>query len=134
MSKLTKKMLLVEVIVALSGGNPGAQVAATAIFKEANKQRAKNVPQDLHMLYRVDALGLQDSSLHSFYAVLCKSDAAAAIAVLLSVDLGIIKKQTLLDAVTACSQGRLPEMDVDAVRKKVNQKLMFLSVSTTGKA
>lgn len=134
MPKLTKKMLLLEAVVAIGAGNPGAIKAANAIYQESNKDRAKKLPPDMHMLYRADALGLNGVFLHCYYANLCKSDPALAIAVLLGVDLGVIKKRELLEAVKDCSQGKTPGMNVDSVRKSVNMKLMYLSRAITGKA
>ena len=108
-----------DIIVKLSGGNPGAMVVCQKILDKGEEIDPDGVLGGLGILLMLDTFGIYEHRIWQLYKDVCKQNIVLTIAMLRSVQLGILVEEKLQYAIDNYGKG----IDVDSLYKKIKERL-----------
>lgn len=111
-------MSIVDCIVALAGGNPGAVTAISECMKNESKIDPDSSLAPYGVLFQLDTLDIYGSKIWMLYKDVCKQDVKSMIGVLRANQLGILTANQIKTAIDA-----KPDFDPAEVVKQVQAKL-----------
>ena len=115
-----------DVILKMSGGNPGAITVLIEIVKETPRIDPQQLLSGIGMVLLLDTFGIYEDQIWMLYKDLCGHDLVKTLACLRACQLGIITEQQLKDSID--SKGII--VDCDDVLNKVKEKLTEFDKAT----
>ena len=129
-TRLTLKMTMMDMLLAMGGGNPGAISVCIKLVQDGGKIDPTDFMGGLGTILALDSLNIYDSRIWMLYKDVCGEHLGTMIAVLRAYQLGQlagVTERTLnhaidnygdgldLDAVVAAVKDRLPEFNLEAL-------------------
>ena len=106
-------------IFVLSQGNPGAAAVIVQMIAKAVKIDPQAWGKELHPLMEFDNFNLRGTEIHAFLKYTCNHSMVTAFAMFRAVQLGITRRDDLLDAI----RDRKPIANCESVVKQVKAQL-----------
>lgn len=123
MSKIQLSDTGIEVIFKMSGGNPGAIVALTEIFKRGNRIDPDDFMQGMSSILLLDTYEIYGSAIYVLYSDICEKNLAKMMAVIRATQLGIFSSYILKDACSRQDYSGKKLIPVDELYEKVKARL-----------
>lgn len=117
--RIRLEMSMLDVIITMSEGNPGAVAACAELMKYGAKIDPESFAGGLGSLMHLDTLGIYGSRIYMLWNDVCGRDVGKMIACLRAYQLGQISPKTLTHAIDNRGNG----IDIDAVVKAVKERL-----------
>jgi len=114
-TKLTLTMSPMDVFVTMSEGNPGALQVLLALYENGNKIDPMDFMGPFGAIFSLDRNGIYGSRIWMLFKDVCGKDLGKTVAMLRSIQLGLLKTDDLDIAINNRGEG----IDVDALVEKV---------------
>lgn len=98
-------MSFMDVVVVMSGGNPGALTAMMKMFEEAEKIDPDSALGGIGCVLSLDTHGIYDSRIWQFYSDVCKKNLNTLLGLLRAVQLGFLDESKLNHAIDNYGEG-----------------------------
>lgn len=105
MSRIQLKDTGMEVLLKMSGGNPGAVTVLTEIINKSAKIDPNAILGDIAHILSLDGLEIYEDRIWMLYKDVCNGNIASLIALLRAVHLGILNKSALNHAINNYGDG-----------------------------
>jgi len=92
---------ILDVVIKMSGGNPGAMEAVVRLQKEAAAIDPDDIMGGLGCVLFLDTLSIYDSNIYLLYNDICRRDLPSMVALLRAVQLGYLSSAALTEAIRA---------------------------------
>ena len=112
-----------QTFAALTGKNPGALAALIALVKSEHVDPDAGTMAALLPLEQLDALGIYETFAYLLFNDVCERNAARVRALLRAVDLGIIPRNALADAIEACRRPGGRRLNITLIVEVLRQTL-----------
>lgn len=118
-SRIKLEMTIQEVIFVMSEGNPGAVSVLAKLFKLGSLIDPDNLLGPLGAIMFLDTLQIYASRIWILYKDVCNCDVSHFVALLRSVQLGVITTESLLAGIATFGTG----LNVEEIVRQVKDKL-----------
>lgn len=109
--------------MAMAAGNPGAAAVVSYLFRDTAKIDPQSALGGFGPLFMLDTLGIYGPNIWILYKDICGESVTRLVAVLRSVQLGIIRANAVSDAILSIKDHTECKLDVENCVIKVKQKL-----------
>jgi hypothetical protein len=124
------KMTVRDVIITMSGGNPGAMTACMELTKETPKIDPDAAMGGLGTLLSLDMLGIYDSRLYMLWNDVCNRNVADMLAVLRADQMGQLAGVTATK-INYAIDNRGKGLDLKEIMKAVQKELPRFNITPT---
>lgn len=117
--RITLEQTLIESLVAMCDGNPGALSVCTQLLKEGEHIDPDNAFGGFGHILTLDMLGVYGPSIWMLYKDCCKQDLVSTVAVIRATQLGIVPASVVLSTIENRGKG----LDVADTLARVRARL-----------
>ena len=119
--RITLKMSVEDVLIAMSGGNPGALTVCMDLMKSTPQVDPGNMLGGLGAIMSLDTLRIYEERIWMLYKDVCGEDIGKVIALLRAWQLGIapVSKESLAHAIDNYGAGIVVDLVVAAVKARL---------------
>jgi hypothetical protein len=118
MGRMTGDMSMMEIIMVMSEGNPGAMKVVVDMIKQGESIDPDAFMGGLSSLQQMDSLEIYGSRIYMLYADVCRRDMDETMGCLRAVQLGLMKAEDLDSAIAG-----KPTFDVTTIVEMVRKEL-----------
>jgi hypothetical protein len=118
MSKIKMNMSVMDALVEMSEGNPGAATVLAQIMQRA-EEIDPDIPMNIIPIMMMDDMGIYGSRIWQFYKDFCKEDIPNLLAVLRARQHGFLDERKINHAIDNWGSG----VDLDRVMSSVQEAL-----------
>lgn len=112
---------LIDAIIKIVDGNPGATTAVAEMSKVMTKVDPQSMLGEWGPVLSLDGLGIYGSRIWMLYKDVCKQNAGDTIGILRAYQLGIITKDQLNKAIDNYGEGINVKNVINAVKKELKE-------------
>lgn len=116
---------VVGMLMKLVDGNPGAINVCTQLLRDTEKSDPSSVLGPISYLLFLDTYGIYGANIWMLYKDICKENIVHTMALLRTVQMGMLDFAILKQAILSCSDFDIenPNIDIEDTFKKLQEKL-----------